>query len=261
MFKRLISLLICGLLLFGLCSCGEDGKYKAVKSVAEQKYSIGFRSGDQLYHYVNKALLQLSYEGVIDELSQKWFGSESAVSFPSEKDALADIGYVKHRVFIIGVDLDSYPMCFQSGDGYDGFDVELAELVCQRLGWVLKIQPIRSENAYVELNSGNIDCAWGGAVLDPESNKYAVLLTYMSNELVLAAKTTSGSSISDKTLYMGASQYYKDIMAENTKLSSKLAQISRIQGNTLDYFKALDNNECDLILTTDTAVDYANRHY
>ncbi len=139
-----------------------------------------------------------------------------------------------------------------------GFDVELAQKVCDKLGWVLKVQPIHSEDAYIELNSGNIDCAWGGVVLDKECPDYTILVTYMSTDLVLAGKSSSGGSVRGKVLYMGTTQYCLDVMEDSGSVSRKLGQITRVQGGTTDYFNALDNGKCDLILTTEAAVEYYN---
>ena len=166
MRKRIICLLLVLAAALSLCACGGGGKYKVVKSLGSQKYSIGFRNGDSTYHYIDKALRELSYEGVIDDLSSQWFGSSRAVDFPSKKDALDELGYIEERTFIIGVDLESAPLSFSKNGEYVGFDIDLANKVCEKLGWVLKVQPIHSEDAYVELNSGNIDCAWGGVALD-----------------------------------------------------------------------------------------------
>ena len=260
MQKKILSLLLALSMVLCLCACDSGGKYKSVKTVRDQEYSIGFRNGDSTYHYIDKALRELCYNGTIDDLAAKWFGSKNAVSFPEEKDALKELGYIAPREFIIGVDLDSAPMCFKNGESYDGFDVELAKAVCDKLGWSLKIHPIHSEKAFVELNSGNIDCAWGGVVLDRSSADYTILVTYMSDKLVLAAKGSGSSSIRDKTLYMGTSQCYLDLMEENTRISNKLGQISRIQGGAQDYLAALDKGECDLVLVTDSAVDYFNTH-
>ena len=260
MKRKILCLLLCAAMLIPLCSCGGSGKYKAVKTLDRQKYSIAVRSGDSSYHYIDRALRELSYEGVVDELAEKWLGSDGAVSFPREKDALSELGYFEPRSFTIGVDLDSYPMCFESGSGYDGFDVELAGRLCEKLGWTLRVQPIRSEDAYIELNSGNIDCAWGGVRLDTGSKNYSVLLSYMSTNVVIAGKSNGGSSLGGKTLVMGTSQYYLDLMTENDRAAARLGQIARSQGTMLDYFAALDNNECDFIITTEAAVDYRNRH-
>lgn len=258
MKKRIMSLLLIMCMVLCLCACGGGGKYKAVKTVRSQDYSIGFRNGDSTYHYIDKALRELAYNGTIDDLAAKWFGSKNAVDFPSTKDALSELGYIAPREFIIGVDLDSAPMAFTNGDGYDGFDIELAKAVCEKLGWSLKVQAIHSEKAFVELNSGNIDCAWGGVVLDKECPDYTILVTYMSTDLVLAGKSVNGGSIRDKVLYMGTTQYCLDVMEDNGSVSRKLGQITRVQGGTTDYFNALDNGKCDLILTTEAAVEYYN---
>lgn len=112
MRKRIICLLLVLAAALSLCACGGGGKYKVVKSLGSQKYSIGFRNGDSTYHYIDKALRELSYEGVIDDLSSQWFGSSRAVDFPSKKDALDELGYIEERTFIIGVDLESAPLSF-----------------------------------------------------------------------------------------------------------------------------------------------------
>ena len=87
MKKRIICAALALAMVLSLCGCGSDGKYKVVKSLGSQEYSIGFRNGDSTYHYIDKALKELAYEGVIDELSTQWFGSSRAVSFPSQRTA------------------------------------------------------------------------------------------------------------------------------------------------------------------------------
>lgn len=260
MRKRIICLLLVLAVALSLCACGGGGKYKVVKSLGSQKYSIGFRNGDSTYHYIDKALRELSYEGVIDDLSSQWFGSSRAVDFPSKKDALDELGYIEERTFIIGVDLESAPLSFSKNGEYVGFDIDLANKVCEKLGWVLKVQPIHSEDAYVELNSGNIDCAWGGVALDTECPDYTILVTYMSTDIVLAGKGSGSGSVRDKLLYIGTTQSALDTINNNSSLSRKLGQITRINGGAAEFFSSLDNGDCDLILTNEAAVDYFNTH-
>ena len=81
MKKRIICLALAVIMVFGLCACGGSGKYRVVKTLGTQEYSIGFRNGDSTYHYIDRALKELSYEGAIDELCYKWFGDDSTVSF------------------------------------------------------------------------------------------------------------------------------------------------------------------------------------
>lgn len=260
MKKRIICAALMLAMLLSLCACGSDGKYKVVKTLGTQQYSIGFRNGDSTYHYIDKALRELSYEGVIDDLSSQWFGSSRAVDFPAKENALDELGYIAERTFIIGVDLESAPLSFSKGGEYVGFDIDLANKVCEKLGWVLKIQPIHSEDAYVELNSGNIDCAWGGVVLDTECPDYTILLTYMSTDIVLAGKGSGSSSVRDKLLYIGTTQSALDTINASKSVSRKLGQITRVNGGAEEYFSAVDNGDCDLILTSEAAVDYYNTH-
>lgn len=261
MKNKIICIFLAVIAMLSVCACGvSDGEYKVVKKVADQEYSIGFRDGDSAAYYVDAVLRELAYDGTVDGLARDWFGDSDAVDFPKKKNATKDIGYVEPRTFIIGVDLSSYPMCYQYGDSYTGFDVELAKAVCEKLGWTLKIHPIRSEDAYVELNSGNIDCAWGGVVLDKESTDYYILQTYMSNELVIAARSGTSNFLRGKTLYMGSSQTYLDIINENVRIIKNLSQITRVDGSTVDFFNYLDSGECDYILTTSSAVSFYNHN-
>lgn len=260
MKKRIICVILAVIMSLSVCGCGvSGGPYKVVKKVADQEYSIGVRAGDTLYYYIDAALKELSYDGTIDSLARDWFGDAGAVDFPKKKNALDELGYIAPRELIIGIDLNSYPMCYLSGNNYTGFDVELAKLVCKKLGWTLKTHAIRSEDAYVELNSGNIDCAWGGIVLDKESTDYTVLRTYMSNELVIAARSGTSNLLRGKTLYMNSSQAYLDIITEKAHMVKNLAQITRIDGSTSDFFEHLDSGDCDYILTTSSAVSFYNR--
>ena len=125
---------------------------------------------------------------------------------------------------------------------------------------MLKVQPIHSEDAYVELNSGNIDCAWGGVALDTECPDYTILVTYMSTDIVLAGKGSGSGSVRGKLLYIGTTQSALDTINNNSSLSRRLGQITRINGGAAEFFSSLDNGDCDLILTNEAAVDYFNTH-
>lgn len=151
-------------------------------------------------------------------------------------------------------------MAFTKGEEYVGFDIDLAGKVCEKLGWVLKIQPIHSEDAYVELNSGNIDCAWGGVVLDKESPDYTILETYMSTDVVLAGKGSGSSSVRDKLLYIGTTQSALDTVNAKQLGQPQAWSDNQNQRGAAEYFRALDNGDCDLILTNKAAVEYFNTH-
>ena len=133
MMKKLTALLLSVLMLVSLCACTGDGKYCVVKSLDELQYSIVLRNGDSSYHYINAALQELESDGRIDALAQDWFGDSDAVDFPSGNNRVKDFEYIEPREFTIGVDLDSFPMCFEENGVYTGFDVVLAQEVCDKL--------------------------------------------------------------------------------------------------------------------------------
>ena len=164
--KKLMALLLVLCIGASLCACGGSSYgVKTVMTLVEQEYSLAFRAGDNTYNYVKAALETMAAEGSVDSLTAKWFG-DRIVTFDKDPEALTNIGMPEPRDFIIGVDINSFPMAYLANGDYWGYDVELATAMCNRLGWTLKIQQIEKEDVYIELSSGNIDCAWGGIALN-----------------------------------------------------------------------------------------------
>lgn len=260
MKKRLTALLLALLMILSVCACAADGKYRVVKGLDDINYSIVLRNGDSTYHYINAALCELESEGKIDSFATDWFGDSSAVNFPSGDARVDDFGYIEQRTFTIGVDLSAFPMCFEGNGVYTGFDVELAQAVCDKLGWILNVHPIKSADVFVELNSGNIDCAWGGIVCDLSSADYTVLCTYMTTEVVIAGLSTGKGTLSDGVLYMGSASVLTEVLDQNERSKNKLGQITRAHGTVSEQFNAMANGECDFVLATEAAVYYLNHH-
>ena len=123
------------------------------------------------------------------------------MNFKKTAGALDKLGLPEERTFIIGVDINSFPVAYMSEGNYWGFDVELAQAVCDKLGWTLQIQPIEKENVYIELYSGNIDCAWGGIALDEEelaAGRYTQYGPYMENDIVVASSSATWASVTGR---------------------------------------------------------------
>ena len=177
--KNRIRKVVCMLLSICMClfltACGSGGGYgvKAVMTLVDQEYSLAFRNDDPIAYYVIGAIQALTDEGKMDELAVKWFG-QRVISFPKTEIRLENMPEPGYREFIIGVDINSFPLAYAANGEYWGFDVEFAVAVAQKLGWHIKMQSIEKENVYIELSSGNIDCAWGGLALDPDEETVVV---------------------------------------------------------------------------------------
>lgn len=85
------------------------------------------------------------------------------------------------------------PMNYTDENGeFVGFDTELAEAVCAKLGVAPKFQEIVWETKEVELNAGTIDCVWNGLTID-EDRKAAMEITdpYVVNAQVVVMLDTN----------------------------------------------------------------------
>ena len=274
--KKIIAIVLALCLCLSFAACGGRSSYrvKTVLTLVEQEYSLAFRTGDRTADYVTAAIETLSGEGKVDELSVKWFG-DRIISF--EKDAqalnkLRDNGYgeleeIQPRDLIIGMDINSFPMAYVSGGEYWGFDVELAIAVCERLGWTLKMQPIEKENVYVELSSGNIDCAWGGVALNQEEidqGLYAQYGPYVENDIVIAVREgtliNSRLGLNNKKMAMCSTTEAMEALNSDARLTKRLGQVTRLAGGTTECFDYLYAGKCDAVLTDTTAMYYFNSH-
>ena len=133
--KRIAALLLALALCFSCAACSKTvGSYRVVKTLGTEQFRIGFRDGDQAAVYVNAALKVLAADGTIHSLALKWFGTDNT-TFDSDANALDALGDIPQRTFIMGLNEERFPMSYADGDGYSGFDVELAQAVCARLGY------------------------------------------------------------------------------------------------------------------------------
>ena len=107
---------------------------------------------------------------------------------------------------VLGLDENYPPMGFRDDSGQIvGFDIDMAQEVCNRLGIKLVTQPILWDKKLEELNSGNIDCIWNGMSVSPErSASMCLSRSYLRSELVFVVMNDSGiedvQEIKDKTV-------------------------------------------------------------
>ena len=96
------------------------------------------------------------------------------------------------KTFTVGFDAEFPPYGYMDDKGeYVGFDLELAQEVCNRKGWELKKQPIDWDAKDMELSSGAIDCIWNGFTIQGREDSYEWTIPYVDNSQVLAAQSSS----------------------------------------------------------------------
>lgn len=96
------------------------------------------------------------------------------------------------NTLIVGFDANFPPYGFSVGRGeYMGFDLDLAQEVCNRNNWTLVKQPIDWSAKDSELNSGAIDCIWNGFSINGRENDYTWSNPYINNKQVFVVKSDS----------------------------------------------------------------------
>lgn len=100
---------------------------------------------------------------------------------------------VEDKTLIVGFDAEYPPFGYKDDNGeYVGFDLDLAQEVCDNLGWELVKKPINWDSKDMELNSGNIDCIWNGFTINGREDDYTWSDPYLNNEQVMVVASDSG---------------------------------------------------------------------
>ena len=92
--------------------------------------------------------------------------------------------------FTVGFDAEFTPYGYKDDNGeYVGFDLDLAQAVCDKNGWTLVKQPIDWDSKDMELNSGTIDCIWNGFTMTGREKDYTWSSAYIDNSQVVIVKS------------------------------------------------------------------------
>ena len=135
-------------------------------------------------------------------------GCSSSVS-PALEDGKITIGYTIYA-----------PMnYFEEGTNkFVGFDTELAEAFCKKIGVTADFVEIEWENKFIDLASGTIDCIWNGMTITQDvKDKTAVSAPYLVNKQVIVCKSENSSKFQIKDSVASASSiaYEKGSAGEN----------------------------------------------
>ena len=131
----------------------------------------------------------------------------------SSKDSVSNGG----DTFTVGFDAEYPPYGYMDDDGeYTGFDLELAQAVCDLEGWTLVKKPINWDSKDMELNSGSIDCIWTGFTMNGREDEYTFSTPYVDNSQVIVVAENSGieklSDLAGKTVGVQAASAALDLL-------------------------------------------------
>lgn len=117
---------------------------------------------------------------------------EAAIENAESSAEEATVVKAEGDTFTVGFDAEFPPYGYMDDNGeYVGFDLDLAEEVCARNGWVLEKRPIDWDSKDMELSSGTIDCIWSGFTIQGRENDYTWTVPYVDNSQVFVSKKSS----------------------------------------------------------------------
>ena len=96
------------------------------------------------------------------------------------------------KTFTVGFDASFPPYGYQENGEYVGFDLDLAQEVCDRNGWEIVKTPLDWDAKNIELNGGSIDCIWNGFTMNGREDDYTWTPAYINNTQVFAVNKNSG---------------------------------------------------------------------
>lgn len=143
-----------------------------------------------------------------EETSEDTAAEDTAADTAAEGDDTAADGdqslqkVLDSGKFVLGLDATFKPMGYtDENDEIVGFDIDVAEEVCSRMGVELVKEPIDWDTKEQDLAVGRIDCIWNGMSINASRQEQMNLSDpYMKNEMVFVVPTSSdAASMTDLT--------------------------------------------------------------
>lgn len=125
--------------------------------------------------------------------------------------------------FILGLDATFKPMGYtDENDQIVGFDIDVAQEVCTRMGVELVKEPIDWDTKEQDLAVGRIDCIWNGMSVNASRQEQMNLSDpYMKNEMVFVVPASSeAASMADLT--------GKNIAVQNGSSAQEILEASEL---------------------------------
>lgn len=121
--------------------------------------------------------------------------TETAAAEETQEETAGEAQEGDRTTFTVGFDAEFPPYGYMNENGdYTGFDLDLAQEVCDRNGWELVKQPIDWDSKDMELSSGSIDCIWNGFTMNGREDAYTWSVPYVDNSQVFVVKADAGIS-------------------------------------------------------------------
>lgn len=132
---------------------------------AVEEYAIAIKKGnDELTEKINTALGELKNDGTLDNIRKNWIGDEAG-NYPYTSPEGTDRS---NGTLVMATNPEFPPYESMSGDAVVGFDADMMQAVCDRMGMELIIESMSFDSIITAVDSGKADVGVAGMTVTPE---------------------------------------------------------------------------------------------
>ncbi|WP_373216098.1 transporter substrate-binding domain-containing protein [Ruminococcus sp. 5_1_39BFAA] len=125
----------------------------------EEEYAICLKKGnDELLEKINGALKELKEDGTVDSIMANYIGDaigETPYESPEDVDR-------SNGTLVMATNAEFEPYEYHEGDDIVGIDVDIAQAICDKLGYELKIEDMEFDAILAAVQSGKADFGAAG---------------------------------------------------------------------------------------------------
>lgn len=154
---------------------------------AEEEYAICIaKDNTELTAKINEALAQLKADGTLDNIIKNYIGDDTKGQFPYESPADVDRS---NGTLVMATNAYFEPYEYYQGENIVGIDADMAQAVCDVLGYELKIEDMEFDSIISAIQSGKADMGVAGmTVTEDRLQSVDFSDSYASSKQVIIVK-------------------------------------------------------------------------
>lgn len=130
----------------------NDGIGLIPEPIVEDHYGFVLQKGSPLTAQFNEIIARMREDGTIDEINEKWTGSDDSVKVMPEQDWDAPNGTI-----VVAANPEVEPSCYFADNEIVGFSVEILFNIARELGYHVDTKEVSMASLIAEVQSGKAD--------------------------------------------------------------------------------------------------------
>lgn len=165
-------------------------------NLSDEEYAFGVdKNQPELMEEANALIAEIKADGTLDEICNRYFGGGTPVGVTS-----AALDTSKDQL-VVATNAEFEPFEYKSGDTFYGIDMEIAQLLADRLGKELVIQDMNFDAVVLSVQQQQCDIAMAGLTVSEERAQqvdFTESYYEASQKLIVRGDDTTFDACTDK---------------------------------------------------------------